>query len=62
MELVRWEPFEALNTIKSRINDPLDESFGRTRLIRLLLMGSGFLLSIYWRARIPTSFGRNSRA
>ena len=30
MELVRWEPFEALNTIKSRINDPLDESFGRT--------------------------------
>lgn len=30
MELVRWEPFEALNTIQSRINDLLDESFGRT--------------------------------
>lgn len=30
MELVSWEPFEALNIIQSRINDPLDESFGRT--------------------------------
>jgi len=30
MELVRWEPFEALNTIQSRINDLLDESLGRT--------------------------------
>jgi len=29
MELVRWEPFEGLNRIHSRINDLLDDGFGR---------------------------------
>ena len=29
MELVRWEPFEGLNRIQSRINDLFDETFGR---------------------------------
>ena len=31
MELVRWEPFEGLNKIQSRINDLFDDTFGRTR-------------------------------
>jgi HSP20 family protein len=31
MELVRWEPFEGLNRLHSRINDLFDESFGRAR-------------------------------
>ena len=30
MELIRWQPSEALNTIRSRLNDLLDETFGRT--------------------------------
>jgi len=32
MEMVRWEPFESLNRIQSRINDLFDETFGRPRL------------------------------
>jgi HSP20 family protein len=31
MELVRWEPFEGLNRMQSRINDLFDDTFGRTR-------------------------------
>jgi HSP20 family protein len=31
MDLVRWEPFEGLSRIQSRINDLFDESFGRSR-------------------------------
>lgn len=31
MELVRWEPFEGLNRIQSRINDLFDDTFGRPR-------------------------------
>jgi HSP20 family protein len=31
MELVRWEPFDGLNRLHSRINDLFDESFGRAR-------------------------------
>jgi HSP20 family protein len=31
MELVRWEPFEGLNRIQSRINDLFAETFGRPR-------------------------------
>jgi HSP20 family protein len=31
MEMVRWEPFEGLNRIQSRINDLFDETFGRSR-------------------------------
>jgi HSP20 family protein len=31
MELVRWEPFEGVNRIQSRINDLFDDTFGRTR-------------------------------
>ncbi len=31
MELVRWEPFEGLNRIQSRINDLFDDTFGRAR-------------------------------
>jgi HSP20 family protein len=30
MELVRWEPFEGLNRIHSRLNHLFDESFGRS--------------------------------
>lgn len=32
MDLIRWEPFESLNRIQSRINDLFEETFGRTRL------------------------------
>jgi HSP20 family protein len=31
MELVRWEPFDGLNRIQSRINDLFEETFGRSR-------------------------------
>ena len=31
MELVRWEPFEGLNKIQSRINDLFDDTFSRPR-------------------------------
>jgi HSP20 family protein len=31
MDLVKWEPFEGLNRIQSRINDLFDETFGRPR-------------------------------
>ena len=31
MDLVRWEPFEGLNRIQSRINDIFEETFGRSR-------------------------------
>ena len=31
MDLVRWEPFEGLNTIQFRINDLFEETFGRSR-------------------------------
>ena len=30
MELVRWEPFEGLNTIQSRINDLFADGRART--------------------------------
>jgi HSP20 family protein len=33
MEIVRWEPFEGLNRIQSRINDLFDETFGRSRAV-----------------------------
>ncbi len=33
MELVRWEPFEGLNRLHSRINDLFDENFGRARAL-----------------------------
>jgi HSP20 family protein len=31
MELVRWEPFEGLNRVQSRMNELFDDTFGRTR-------------------------------
>jgi len=30
MQLVRWEPFDGLNKVQSRINDLFDDSFGRS--------------------------------
>jgi len=33
MELVRWEPFEGMNRLHSRINDLFDESFSRARTV-----------------------------
>ena len=33
MEIVRWEPFEGLNRIQSRINHLFDETFGRSRAL-----------------------------
>ena len=33
MELVRWEPFDGLNRLHSRINDFFDENFGRARAL-----------------------------
>jgi HSP20 family protein len=34
MDLVRWEPFEGLTGIQSRINNLFEEAFGRSRLPR----------------------------
>jgi HSP20 family protein len=31
MELVKWEPFDGLNRIQSRINDLFDDAFGHSR-------------------------------
>jgi HSP20 family protein len=31
MDLVRWEPFEALNGLHNRMNDLFEEAFGRSR-------------------------------
>ena len=33
MELVRWEPFEGLNRLHSRINDLFDENFSWARAL-----------------------------
>jgi HSP20 family protein len=33
MELARWEPFDGLNRLHSRINDLFDESMGRARAV-----------------------------
>ena len=33
MELVRWEPFEGLNRLHSRINELFDENLGRARAL-----------------------------
>jgi HSP20 family protein len=32
MELARWEPFDGLNRVQSRINELFDETFGRPRM------------------------------
>ena len=32
MDLIKWEPFDGLNRIQSRINDLFEETFGRSRL------------------------------
>lgn len=32
MDLIRWEPFEGLGKVQSRINDLFEEAFGRSRL------------------------------
>ena len=32
MDLIRWEPFEGLGKVQSRINDLFEETFGRSRL------------------------------
>jgi hypothetical protein len=44
MESVRWEPFDGLNRIQSRINDLFDETFGRSRAFPTSTNGVGFLL------------------
>ena len=33
MELIRWEPFDGLHRIQSRINDLFDETLGRSRAL-----------------------------
>ncbi|MSP37552.1 MAG: Hsp20/alpha crystallin family protein [Deltaproteobacteria bacterium] len=33
MELVRWEPFDGMNRLHSRINDLFDVNFGRARAL-----------------------------
>ena len=40
MELVRWEPFEGLNRLNSRINDLFGESVGRARAVPSAAMGA----------------------
>ena len=39
MELVRWEPFEGLNKVQSRISDLFEEAFDRSRLPHTLNSG-----------------------
>jgi len=40
MDLVRWEPFEGLNRLHSRINDLFDENFGRARALPSVTAGA----------------------
>jgi HSP20 family protein len=40
MELVRWEPFEGLNRLHSRINDLFDENFGRASALPTATAGT----------------------
>ena len=40
MELVRWEPFEGLSRLHSRINDLFDETSGRTRTVSSAAAGA----------------------
>jgi HSP20 family protein len=40
MDLVRWEPFEGLHSIQSRINDLFEDTFGRSRLARAAANGA----------------------
>jgi len=42
MELVRWEPFDGLNRIQSRINDLFDETFGRSRAFSAPVNGAWY--------------------
>jgi len=42
MDLIRWEPFEGLNKIQSRINDLLEETFGRSRFPHLAGPGTWY--------------------
>ncbi len=42
MELVRWEPFEGLNRLHSRINDLFDENVGRARALPSATAGAWF--------------------
>jgi HSP20 family protein len=39
MELVRWEPFEGLSRLHSRINDLFDETVGRARAVPAVAAG-----------------------
>jgi len=40
MDLVRWEPFEGLHSIQSRINDLFEDTFGRSRFARAAANGA----------------------
>src|SRR6188768_3888748 len=42
MDLVRWEPFEGLSRIQNRINDLLDDTFGRARSSSMAAPGVWF--------------------
>jgi HSP20 family protein len=39
MDLVRWEPFEGLNLVQSRISELFEETFGRPRLTHAAVDG-----------------------
>jgi len=39
MDVTKWEPFEGLGRIQSRINDLFEESFGRSRLPQAPMSG-----------------------
>jgi HSP20 family protein len=39
MDLVRWEPFEGLNRLQSRISDLFEEDFGRRRFAHAAVDG-----------------------
>jgi HSP20 family protein len=42
MDLVRWEPFEGLTRIQSRISDLFDDTFGRSRTVQNFANGVWF--------------------
>lgn len=42
MELTRWEPFDTLNRIQTRINDLFDEGFSRPRTLNTPAAGTWY--------------------
>lgn len=53
MDLVRWDPFNGLDRIQSRINEFFDEALGHSRMYPTSATARGIRPWIYWKAETP---------